>query len=98
MSAHARPLRCRSISDRSARPWRCDMTTSHLHDHVFPTATEGLPACVPSTIVELGDGDTYELRIGPVANRLGDIQVRMLAYQGSIPGPTLRVPQGSQIA
>jgi FtsP/CotA-like multicopper oxidase with cupredoxin domain len=74
------------------------MTTTDLHDHVFPTATEGLPACVPNTIVELGDGDTYELRIAPVANRLGDTRVRMLAYNGSIPGPTLRVPQGAQIA
>ena len=74
------------------------MTTTHLHDLAFPTATDGLPACVPSTIVELGDGDTYELRIGPVANQIGDTGARMLAYNGSIPGPTLRVAQGSQIA
>jgi hypothetical protein len=42
------------------------MTTTSVHDLNFPTATEGLPACVPTEIVELQDGDTYELRIAPV--------------------------------
>ena len=37
------------------------------------------------------------LRVAPVAKRLGESTVRMLAYEGSIPGPTLRVRQGSQI-
>ena len=67
------------------------MTTTHVHDHGFPTAVDGLPACGPSTVVELGDGDSYDLRIAPVVNELGDARVRMLAYNGSIPGPTLRV-------
>jgi FtsP/CotA-like multicopper oxidase with cupredoxin domain len=73
------------------------MTSIHVHDHGFPTATEGLPACRPTEIVELRDGDTFDLRIAPVANQLGDSRVRMLAYNGSIPGPTLRVAQGSEI-
>jgi FtsP/CotA-like multicopper oxidase with cupredoxin domain len=74
------------------------MTTSHVHDSAFPSATDGLPTCRPSQIVALADGDTYDLRIGPVTNQLGDSQVRMLAYNGSIPGPTLRVTQGSRIS
>jgi FtsP/CotA-like multicopper oxidase with cupredoxin domain len=73
------------------------VTTTHIHDHGFPTATDGLPACGPNTIVELADGDTYDLRIAPVANQLDDTRVRMLAYNGSIPGPTLRVAQGSEV-
>jgi FtsP/CotA-like multicopper oxidase with cupredoxin domain len=32
-----------------------------------------------------------------VAKRLGDTTVRMLGYNGSIPGPTLKVRQGSEI-
>jgi FtsP/CotA-like multicopper oxidase with cupredoxin domain len=32
-----------------------------------------------------------------VAKRLGDTVVRMLGYNGSIPGPTLKVAQGSEI-
>jgi len=76
------------------------MTTTQLHDHDhgFPTATEGLPGCDVSTVVELGDGDLLELRIAPVVNQIGDARVRMLAYNGSIPGPTLRVRQGAEVA
>jgi FtsP/CotA-like multicopper oxidase with cupredoxin domain len=32
-----------------------------------------------------------------VANQIGDDRVRMLAYNGSIPGPTIRARQGSEI-
>jgi FtsP/CotA-like multicopper oxidase with cupredoxin domain len=46
-------------------------------------------------LVELSDGDRFNLRIAPVAKRLGDATVRMLAYNGSIPGPTLKVREGS---
>ena len=45
----------------------------------------------------LADGDTFDLRIAPVTKRIGDATVRMLAYNGSIPGPTLRVRQGSEV-
>ena len=37
------------------------------------------------------------LRIAPVAKRIGDATVRMLAYNGSIPGPTLKVPEGAEV-
>src|SRR5580765_620522 len=76
----------------------------HHHEHGhdasasranFPTDTAGLPQAVPSEVVELADGDTFELRIAPVAKRLGDDTVRMIAYNGSVPGPTLRVREGS---
>ncbi len=74
----------------------------HEHDSTdttgaFPTDTIGLPHAVPSRVVELGDGDTVELRIAPVAKRIGDDTVRMIAYNGSIPGPTLRVREGSEL-
>ena len=76
----------------------------HQHEHdstdvtaTFPTDTAGLPHAVPTQVVELGDGDTFELRIAPVATRIGDDTVRMIAYNGSIPGPTLRVREGSSL-
>jgi FtsP/CotA-like multicopper oxidase with cupredoxin domain len=47
--------------------------------------------------MELAAGGTVELRVGPVAKRLGEITVRMLGYNDSIPGPTLKVDQGSEI-
>jgi FtsP/CotA-like multicopper oxidase with cupredoxin domain len=68
------------------------LTTEH-----FPTETAGLPAGVDSKVVEVSDGDLFELGIAPVTKQLGDATVRMLAYDGSIPGPTLRVCEGSEI-
>src|SRR3954469_5038439 len=63
----------------------------------FPTATDGLPASAGTDLVDLADGDTFELRIAPVAKRLGADTVRMLAYNGSVPGPRLRVGEGSEV-
>jgi FtsP/CotA-like multicopper oxidase with cupredoxin domain len=65
--------------------------------HHFPTDVTGLPDARASELVELVDGDRFDLRIAPVAKRLGDTTVRMLAYNGSIPGPTLKVQEGSEI-
>jgi FtsP/CotA-like multicopper oxidase with cupredoxin domain len=33
----------------------------------------------------------------PVRKRIGDAMIRMLGYNSSIPGPTLRVDQGSEV-
>ncbi|HMN99260.1 MAG TPA: multicopper oxidase domain-containing protein [Miltoncostaeaceae bacterium] len=63
----------------------------------FPTDPSGLPASAGTPLVDLADGESFPLTIAPVAKRLGDETVRMLAYNGSIPGPTLRVRQGSQV-
>ncbi len=63
----------------------------------FSTDTAGLDECVAPTVVDLVDGDLLELRIAPVVKQIGEDRVRMLAYNGSIPGPTLRVRQGSEI-
>ena len=67
-----------------------------LSEH-FPTETAGLPEARPPESVELGDGGLISLRIAPVTRQLGPSKVRMVAYNGSIPGPTLRVRQGSKL-
>jgi FtsP/CotA-like multicopper oxidase with cupredoxin domain len=64
---------------------------------LFPTETSGLPQASPPQVVRLRDGDRLDLRIAAVANRIGDDVVRMLAYNGSIPGPCLHVDQGSEV-
>jgi FtsP/CotA-like multicopper oxidase with cupredoxin domain len=61
----------------------------------FPTETEGLTEATRPEIVELSDGDSFDLEIAPVAKRIDEATVRMLAYNGSIPGPTLKIPQGA---
>src|SRR5918997_2217837 len=68
-------------------------TTSHH----FPRDTAGLPASRATDIVEIAGGERFELRIAPVTKRIGDATVRMLAYNGSIPGPTLRVGEGCEV-
>jgi FtsP/CotA-like multicopper oxidase with cupredoxin domain len=74
----------------------------HDHDGMdraeqFPTDTEGLQQARPPRVVELSNGDSFDLRIAPVAKRLPGGTVRMIAYNESIPGPTLRVQQDSEI-
>ena len=65
-------------------------------DH-FSQDTTGLPQSRATEIVDVAPGGSFELRIAPVTKRIGDAAVRMLAYNGSVPGPTLRVAEGSQI-
>ena len=57
----------------------------------------GLPAATSPQTIDLRDGDVFELRALPVRKRIGDATIRMLGYNGSIPGPTLRVDQGSEV-
>ena len=72
-------------------------TTSPAESATFSTDISGLDECLRPALVELADGDTFELRISPVVKQVGDDRVRMLSYNGSIPGPTLRVRQGSEV-
>src|ERR671931_464537 len=72
-------------------------TESHAQIVELPRETEGLPEARRTELVELVDGDEYELEITPVRKRIGDGTVRMLAYNGSVPGPTLKVPQDGTI-
>ena len=67
------------------------------HRDAFTTETEGLPEASNQRVVRLYDGDSFDLSIYPVRKRIGDAEVRMLGYNGSIPGPTLHVDQGSEI-
>jgi FtsP/CotA-like multicopper oxidase with cupredoxin domain len=73
--------------------------SAHGHGHVaeLPRETEGLPDARKTELVELADGEEFELEIMPVKKRIGDATVRMLAYNGSVPGPTLKVAQDSTI-
>ena len=64
---------------------------------VFPTDVAGLPSAGPTNVVDLEHGDRFDLRVERVSQRLGDATVRMLGYNGSVPGPTLRVKQGTEI-
>ena len=76
------------------------MHPSHAGTHApeaFPTDPTGLPEATAPAALHLSHGDTLELEPRPVAKRLRDATVRMLAYNGSIPGPTLTVAEGSEV-
>jgi FtsP/CotA-like multicopper oxidase with cupredoxin domain len=68
-----------------------------MHAGHFPTDPTGLPEAHTPELVERRHRESFKLRIAPVAKHLGGATVRMLAYNGSVPGPTLRVPQGSEL-
>src|SRR4051794_28742139 len=74
----------------------------HVHTEAseadtFPTDPTGLPASRPTEVVDMADGDQLDMSIEPVAKQIGEHTVRMLGYNGSVPGPTLRVPEGAEI-
>ncbi len=59
--------------------------------------TSGLSEIQPTTAIELKNGDTYNLTAGFVKKQIGNRTYRMLAYNGSIPGPLIKVAQGAEI-
>jgi FtsP/CotA-like multicopper oxidase with cupredoxin domain len=63
----------------------------------FSTDTAGLSEASRPGAVRLRDGDLLELGISAVRKSIEGAELRMLAYNGSIPGPTLHVDQGSEI-
>ena len=63
----------------------------------LPVDPATAPAARPPSVVEVRDGDTFELRLYGVAKTVGDATFGMLSYNGSIPGPMLRVREGSEI-
>jgi FtsP/CotA-like multicopper oxidase with cupredoxin domain len=68
-----------------------------MTDHeLFSTDTAGLVEASGPESIRLANGQRFGLSISPVRKELGG-DLRMLAYNGSIPGPTLRVAQGSEI-
>ena len=66
-------------------------------DDLFTTETVGLPEASHPQMIRLRDGDRFDLSIEPVRKRIDDDELHMLGYNGSIPGPTLHVDQGSEI-
>jgi len=63
----------------------------------FSNSTTSLPPAVPTEIVHLRDGDTYDITATIVAKEVGNRTLKMLAYNGSVPGPIITVDQGAEI-
>lgn len=64
----------------------------------FNASVENLPlAKEEPEMVALSDGDSYELTAGYVKKEVGNRTLRMLAYNGSIPGPIIKAEQGAEV-
>ena len=74
-----------------------DQTSANGQDELFTTETAGLPEVAHPAVTRLRDGDRLDLRIGPARKNIDGAELRMLAYNGSVPGPVLHVDQGSEI-
>ena len=51
----------------------------------------------PTEIVELKDGDTYDMEATIVKQEVGNRTVKRLAYNGQIPGPVLKVQKDAKV-
>ncbi|HBD24496.1 MAG: Multicopper oxidase family protein [Parcubacteria group bacterium GW2011_GWF2_40_69] len=63
----------------------------------FSTDITGLAEAKASETIELKNGDTYNLSASIVKKTIGNNVVKMLAYNGMIPGPMIKVDQGAEV-
>ncbi len=59
--------------------------TNSSSDKPFDTSTKKLVEAKPTEIVELKNGDSYNLTASIVKKVIAGVEVKMLAYNGSIP-------------
>jgi hypothetical protein len=71
--------------------------TTPAAENLFTTETAGLPEVASPGVLRLHDGDRLDLRIGLVRKSPDGAELRILAYNGSVPGASLHVDQGSNI-
>ena len=60
-------------------------------------SVQGLVSSSATSEAFVGDGETFRLEAFPVVKRVGQFDIRMYGYNGEIPGPLIRVGQGSSI-
>ena len=63
----------------------------------YATREVNFPPSPTPSVVELKNGDTYDLTASYVEKYVNGKKYRMLAYNGSIPGPLIKIQQGAEI-
>ncbi len=61
------------------------------------SAIDKLKPATKSTIIELKNGDAFDLTASIVKKSINGVEVKMLAYNGQIPGPLIKAEKGSEI-
>lgn len=64
---------------------------------IFSQDTENIPEAVAPETVTLHEGDVFDMKLTPVKKNINGQWVRMIGYNGSVPGPAITVAQGSNI-
>ncbi len=64
---------------------------------IFLTTGKSKPLATVNNTVELSNGERYDLSASYITKEIAGKKQTMLAYNGSIPGPTIRVTQGSEV-
>lgn len=59
--------------------------------------SQSAPISKASEVVNLKNGETYNLVASPVKKQIDGKTYTMLAYNGSIPGPLIKVAQGAEV-
>ncbi len=63
----------------------------------FSSSTQKAVVSTDSQFVELKNGDTYDITASIVKKTISGSEIKMLAYNGSIPGPILKVKKNSEV-
>ncbi len=63
----------------------------------FSREVAGLGEAKSSQAIELNDNKIFNLEAKPIAKKINGVKIRMYGYDGQIPGPLLKVKQGSTI-
>lgn len=63
----------------------------------YDQSVEDLMPAKEYEIVELNDGDTFDITAHIVSKNINGKDIKMLAYNGSIPGPMIKAPRGSEV-
>lgn len=72
-------------------------TTGILAKPYLSSDVSNLPSTQPTQTVELKNGDIYDLTASYVQKTINGVAYRMLAYNGSIPGPLIKISQGAEV-
>ncbi len=85
------------VFDDSGNPLNVSGNTlEEFTGETFSNDVTGLPEVKPTEVVFLNDGDTYNLSAGYVKQTIDGVDMRRLAYNGMIPGPTIKAEKGSK--
>ncbi len=73
------------------------MPSTASESEKFSDSPTGLPEARAMEIVEVADGALITLTAAPARQKVDGTWIRRLAYNGSIPGPIIKVKQGAKI-